>query len=435
VTIEGGGGSGAAAKAILAKKIKVEVKNAGTGYTSEPTVTIEGGGGSGAAAKAILANKIKVEVRNAGTGYTSEPTVTIEGGGGSGAEAKATIESQAVKTIEITKQGSGYTSEPKVKVEGGGGNGAQAAASLDGVVSKIEITKEGSGYKSEPKVKVEGGGGNGAQATASLDGVVSKIEITKEGSGYTSEPKVKVEGGGGNGAQATASLDGVVSKIEITKEGTGYTSKPKVKIEGGGGSGAEAEALLDKPKGSDLTAVSTDTEQSNQSVPGGITGRSGPPTEAAVREIGLMHKRYMDKDDIGTLLDACITASDLLEEPTKDKIEVASKAAKRYSDATDKVLSETQKGRSEMTFAQLEGLTEEKNRAEEEFLKRVAEMRLSPLGQYCVIKALPTIVQNYEYREINQNQKIELCKYAVQQAQKDPSWKDTAHQCMSVVFR
>lgn len=67
----------------------------GANYVSEPTVTITGGGGSGAEAKAfvnLLTKKIThIKVVNGGTGYTSAPTVTLTGGGGSGATGTAII--------------------------------------------------------------------------------------------------------------------------------------------------------------------------------------------------------------------------------------------------------------------------------------------------------------------------------------------------------
>jgi phage tail sheath protein FI len=73
----------------------VEVTNQGTGYTSAPTVAFSGGGGTGAAATAVLgtgasAGKVVgVTITNPGSGYTSAPTVAFSGGGGSGAAATA----------------------------------------------------------------------------------------------------------------------------------------------------------------------------------------------------------------------------------------------------------------------------------------------------------------------------------------------------------
>jgi hypothetical protein len=69
----------------------ITVDDGGSGYTSSPTVTIDGGGGSGATAHAVISGgKVtKINVTNGGSGYTSVPSVSLEGGGGSGAFATA----------------------------------------------------------------------------------------------------------------------------------------------------------------------------------------------------------------------------------------------------------------------------------------------------------------------------------------------------------
>jgi len=68
---------------------------------------------------------------NAGTGYTTAPTVAITGGGGTGATATATISGGAVTGFTITNPGSGYTSAPSVGLSGGAGTGAAATAVVD----------------------------------------------------------------------------------------------------------------------------------------------------------------------------------------------------------------------------------------------------------------------------------------------------------------
>jgi len=63
-------------------KSGLTITNAGSGYTSAPTVTFSGGGGANAAATAVINAEGKVSgliVTNAGTGYTSAPTVAITG--------------------------------------------------------------------------------------------------------------------------------------------------------------------------------------------------------------------------------------------------------------------------------------------------------------------------------------------------------------------
>lgn len=73
----------------------IVVDVAGVGYTTTPLVTISGGGGTGATAKALLGDgKITgITVTNRGSGYTTTPTVTIYGGGGAvTTTAKAHVE-------------------------------------------------------------------------------------------------------------------------------------------------------------------------------------------------------------------------------------------------------------------------------------------------------------------------------------------------------
>ena len=69
-----------------------------------------------------------LNLTNAGTGYTTAPTVAITGGGGTGATATATVSAGAVTGFTITNPGSGYTSAPTVALTGGAGTGAAATA-------------------------------------------------------------------------------------------------------------------------------------------------------------------------------------------------------------------------------------------------------------------------------------------------------------------
>lgn len=83
----------------------IAVSTGGSGYASVPTVTISGGGGSGALARAVLtagAVSSIVITRN-GTGYTSAPTVTITGGGGTGATAGAVTRVASVVRANVVQ--------------------------------------------------------------------------------------------------------------------------------------------------------------------------------------------------------------------------------------------------------------------------------------------------------------------------------------------
>jgi hypothetical protein len=71
-----------------------------------------------------------ITIDNAGSGYTSVPTVTISGGGGTGATATATIFNGSIQTITVTNIGANYDTVPTVTVTGGGGTGASLTAVL-----------------------------------------------------------------------------------------------------------------------------------------------------------------------------------------------------------------------------------------------------------------------------------------------------------------
>lgn len=72
----------------------------------------------------------EIQVTNAGTGYTSEPTVTITGDG-VGAVATAVLTNGKITNIVVSKRGINYT-RALVSISGGSGYGAAAIAILDG---------------------------------------------------------------------------------------------------------------------------------------------------------------------------------------------------------------------------------------------------------------------------------------------------------------
>jgi hypothetical protein len=72
-----------------------------------------------------------VSITNAGTNYTSVPSVAFTGGGGSGATAYAVLTGDEVKNIVITDKGNGYTSVPTVVFTGGGGSSAAGTAVIE----------------------------------------------------------------------------------------------------------------------------------------------------------------------------------------------------------------------------------------------------------------------------------------------------------------
>ena len=82
----------------------VTVATPGTGYTTTPTVGFTGGGGSGAAATAVVSGGqvIAILMTNFGTGYTSTPTVGFTGGGGTGAVATAVMVAEKLDAVPTT---------------------------------------------------------------------------------------------------------------------------------------------------------------------------------------------------------------------------------------------------------------------------------------------------------------------------------------------
>ena len=190
----------------------VEVLLGGSGYTSAPTVHFRstGSGGSGAAGYAVIGGDTEdaatagaggvasVTVDNAGSGYTSAPTVELlsTGHGGKGAKATAVIDAAGeVVGFVVTDPGSGYVTAPQVMLSGGGGSGATATATLfgpeedaaGGTVTAVIVTDPGSGYVTAPTVTFSGGGGSGAAATATLDTAEDRKLITITVAGTSSK--------------------------------------------------------------------------------------------------------------------------------------------------------------------------------------------------------------------------------------------------------
>jgi hypothetical protein len=97
----------------------ITVSNAGATYTSAPTVTISGGGGSGATAKAFVSagRIIRIKVLDEGTGYTSAPTVTISGGGGSAGAGTALLSKRLTSQSDLTFDQTSSTESFQVAIE------------------------------------------------------------------------------------------------------------------------------------------------------------------------------------------------------------------------------------------------------------------------------------------------------------------------------
>lgn len=153
------------------------------------TVSISGGGGTGAEAKATVGAVTGLVLGPGGRGYTSPPVVTISGGGGYGATAVAAVSRGSVVSLNLTGGGMLYDSEPTVNFTGGGGTGAGATATVaPGVITGIIVTRGGEGYTSAPTIEITSDGNPNGGATAGvptiLDGTITTIPVANGGTGY-----------------------------------------------------------------------------------------------------------------------------------------------------------------------------------------------------------------------------------------------------------
>ena len=185
---------------------RIELKTAGKDYTSAPTVEIAGGGGSSAAATAVVSGISRIDVSDGGQGFQNTPTVNIGGPdiiGGVQATAVAHIDGQKVIAITITNPGEGYTSAPSISFTGGGSSvTATATAVVRRTIIRIDITNAGSGYASDPTVTITPHSsdttGSGADAAAVAANVVT-VPMTNQpfGIGEKIVPSYETTGGEG----------------------------------------------------------------------------------------------------------------------------------------------------------------------------------------------------------------------------------------------
>lgn len=154
-----------------------------------------------------------VTITNAGSGYTSAPTVNFYGGSGSAAAGTSTVTNGSVTSISLTNAGSGYfvtDNLVQIQITGGGSTSkhAKLTATLTGrAITGVTIVDGGAGYLTAPTITVTGGGGSGATITATLTaGVITATAIGAGGSNYTSVPALVVTGGGNTAATATVVL-------------------------------------------------------------------------------------------------------------------------------------------------------------------------------------------------------------------------------------
>ena len=163
ITVSGGGGSGAIITTAAAGAIvTLIISNAGTGYSSTPTITITSG---------ITGTTTLV----AGSGYTNGTyPLGISGGGGSGCTGTFTISSGGLTSITIVDAGTGYTSAPTLSFPGAGaGTGASATATLGTGASVSAVIGLGA------SASISGAYTNGKRMRFTLNNALNDLKLSQ----------------------------------------------------------------------------------------------------------------------------------------------------------------------------------------------------------------------------------------------------------------
>lgn len=226
-------GTTATAAAVMGAGVaQVNIVLPGSEYINTPTVTFsmpnfaDGVRATGTAIVNPSTLQVTgVNITDAGSGYTTAPTVTITSG--TGATAQAILTGKTVLGAVIISQGFDYAAPPTIEFVGGDGQGATGTAVLsNGRVTAINITSAGSGYITAPTIVFNDPAGAQAFANVSSTGTIGSITLVNGGFFYAAAPEVIIQptvGGPGGGAVATATVaNGQVTGVTVTNGGSGY---------------------------------------------------------------------------------------------------------------------------------------------------------------------------------------------------------------------
>jgi hypothetical protein len=167
------------------------ITNAGTGYTSAPTVTASAGASVWQAVVGGAVNT-SITVSNAGTNYVYPPQVMFAAPPSPGIQATgySTVSGGAITSITVTNQGAGYTQAPVITLlndprDTTGANGtATAVLTGSGTITGLLCTDHGTPQTAVPTLAFSGGGGSSAAATAIMKWCITGITFSG-GTGYT----------------------------------------------------------------------------------------------------------------------------------------------------------------------------------------------------------------------------------------------------------
>jgi len=282
----------------------VNMISGGKEYVNPPIVVAEGSG-SGFSATAVLSTTGTffttevstdtglpiINLDNAGSGYTSAPTVTVTTpNAGINFDAVAVLENKgSISNSTITNGSSGYsvgdtltvisdcstTNAPSIKVgatDNGAGPGAITALSIlsTGIdctyanidpltdnnldisltigfsIKEIQLRNGGTGYDVEDITVATGSSTVAAEASSKIGYSVASVTVNAIGSGYRSALITFTNEEDGEGALASSTIKYPVSNIEITNNGTGYNNGTLdlTSVGGDTGTGATATATV-----------------------------------------------------------------------------------------------------------------------------------------------------------------------------------------------
>ena len=252
-------GQTAQANAVVSQNYirKIFLNDDGYGYTTTPNVSFSPPlSGSQATAVAITTNKSgifsisEIILTNAGSGYTSVPSIIITGGSGVGAAATCSIDTSynGISQISIIQTGSGYPTPPIVTISSPTGIAGVATAGIStlGSVNAISISNGGSFYKqninpivtfSTPSSQPSGFVTALGYAVVGTAGTIISITLSNVGFGYTVPPTISIGSSfsdkvGLNTAKGVSIVNNsdVVTSVRIIDPGNGYSNSATVTI-------------------------------------------------------------------------------------------------------------------------------------------------------------------------------------------------------------
>jgi hypothetical protein len=187
-------------------------------------------------------------ITNAGSGYTSAPTVSASSGS---SLWRAIVGGSISTTITITQAGAGYNYPPEVWIAPppAGGIPATAIATLSGGVPSFTVINQGAGYLTAPVIRITPdsreslaavpGPTTTTYATTTLTGAgtITGLVCTNHGNPVTlayngTYPTLIFAGGGGSSAAATPLFNWAATGITVSSAGTGYSNNVPFVVQG-----------------------------------------------------------------------------------------------------------------------------------------------------------------------------------------------------------